>query len=271
MSLINRAASGVDPTAGRYTVYVPPSGNIRAPMYVVYDNLTEAQNDVNVHKFGTVYTANTGALAAVYAHPAMSTYRPPVGVAPVVIGPVAAQMTPQQAAARANVAQPIPTRPMPPVQPAFRPGVQPASTWGWLSPVTAATTNPGNVTSGSLRLVSAGTGPKGADVQLNVTSMRGNDTVRFSIGAQVNGNWVALYNIATQAALTPGWQTVTLHVNYEEVNAYLKSVNPALALQPGQQVAIGATFSTGHNTGMPGWTSNNGSEQNIFVTLPPPG
>jgi hypothetical protein len=182
-------------------------------------------------------------------------------------------VSPQRPTVYAQPARPVinavPAQPRP-VVPVVG-AVPPASSWGWLSPVTAAVSNPGNVTSGSLRLVSAATGPKGADVSLNVISMRGNDTVRFSIGAQVNGNWTPLYNIAAQATLTPGWQTLTLHVNYEEVNAYLKSVNPALALQPGQQVAIGATFSTGHNTGMPGWTSNNGSEQNIFVALPPPG
>jgi hypothetical protein len=186
--------------------------------------------------------------------------RPAMPVMPRPVAPVYRPPTPVVAA---------PVRPVVPAVPVPPPtAVPPATGWNWLTPAGPAAPGLPNVTSGSLRLGTVAQAAKGADVGINVISMRGNDTVKFTIAAQINGNWTPIYNIATPATLTPGWQSVTLHVNYDEINSYLHTVNPALNIAAGTKVAVGATFSTGHNTGMPGWTSNNGSEQDVYVTLP---
>jgi hypothetical protein len=177
------------------------------------------------------------------------------------------QSVPAQPARPVINAVPAQPRPVVPVVSA----VPPSSSWNWLSGPVGPPAGLPVVRSGSLRLGTVAAAAKGADVQIHLTSARGNETAKFSIGAQVNGNWYPLYNIQAPATATAAWQTFTLHLNYEEINTFLHTVNPSLNLDAGKQIAIGATFNGRHNTGMPGWTSNNGSEENIFVTLPPPG
>ncbi len=67
---------------------------------------------------------------------------------------------------------------------------------------------------------------------------------------------------------TPGWQQFTLHVDYDAVDAYLQSVNPALGVTPNMNSAIGIRFMSGHDTGIPGWSQNQGTERDAPVALP---
>jgi hypothetical protein len=144
---------------------------------------------------------------------------------------------------------------------------------GWVSPpgpaIPTEAARLGNPTAGSVAITSITPTKTGADVVVHVASIRTPDSFHFFVGGQVNGNWTAIYSIPDLINLaTPGWNQFTLHLDYSAIDAYLKGVNPALGLQPDMQSAIGIRFTSGHDTGMPGWSSNTGTERDAFVKLP---
>jgi hypothetical protein len=95
------------------------------------------------------------------------------------------------------------------------------------------------------------------------------DSFRFFLGAQINGSWMPIFNVPDLVRLSaPGWQVFTLHVDYAQVDAYLQGVNPALKLTPSMNGAIGIRFTSGHDTGIPSWSQNKGTEKDAVTQLP---
>jgi hypothetical protein len=144
---------------------------------------------------------------------------------------------------------------------------------GWVSgpvpadPATAAKL--GNPTAGSVAITGITPTKGGADVTAYVASIRAPDSFKFSVGGQVNGNWMAIFAIPDLMNVAgPGWNQYTIHVDYDAIDAYLKGVNPALGITTDMGAAIGIKFTSGHDTGIPGWSSNTGTERDALTKLP---
>ncbi len=110
----------------------------------------------------------------------------------------------------------------------------------------------------------------GVDIVAYVASIQPPDSFRFFRGGQLSGNWGDLiYGVPDLIRVSQqGWNELTLHVDYSAVDAYLKGVNPALGVTPDMASAVGIRFTSGHDTGIPGWSQNSGTERDALVTLP---
>jgi hypothetical protein len=157
---------------------------------------------------------------------------------------------------------------------AQNPNLKPAPPSGWINgpnPADAATiAQLGGPTEGSVAVMSTTPTKTGADVVVHV-GWNGNPPPAFHvfIGAQLNGSWLPIYSIPDNNTLpSSGWSQFTLHLDYAAMEAYLKGVNPSLGVQPNMNAAIGITFGNGHRTGMPGWSSNVGTEREAHLQLP---
>jgi hypothetical protein len=144
---------------------------------------------------------------------------------------------------------------------------------GWVSAAAAAipteATRLGNPTAGSVAITSVTPTKTGADVVVHVASVRPPDSFHFFVGGQVNGNWMPIFSIPDLVNVTAaGWTQYTLHLDYSAIDAYLKGVNPALGVVTDMQSAIGIKFTSGHDTGIPGWSQNQGTERDAPFKLP---
>jgi hypothetical protein len=153
------------------------------------------------------------------------------------------------------------------------PALQPPPPSGWVggpAAVDVATaTKLGNPTAGSVAIGSITPTKNGADVVAYVATVRPPDSFRFFVGAQINGNWMPIFNIPDLVRLSgAGWNAFTLHLDYAQIDTYLKGVNPSLGVQDNMNGAIGIRFTSGHDTGIPGWSQNQGTEKDAITTLP---
>lgn len=151
--------------------------------------------------------------------------------------------------------------------------LKPMAPTGWVSsprvtsPKVAQTL--GAPSAGSVAIGSVKPTAKGADVVVHLATVAPPDGVAFSIGAQLNGNWGVIFNVPDVIRLpNPGWHTFTLHLDYAQIEALLQKAQPGLTLPPDLNAAIGARYATGHNTGIPGWSQNLGTEKDAPLTLP---
>jgi hypothetical protein len=153
------------------------------------------------------------------------------------------------------------------------PDLLPPPPSGWVSgpwPVDPVVSQQlGAPTAGSVAIESVTATKSGVDIVANVATVVPPDSFHFFIGAQINGNWMPIFNVPDLVNISgPDWHQFTLHVDYAAVDTYLKSVNPALGLTPDMSGAVGIRFTSGHDTGIPGWSQNQGTEKDAITTLP---
>ena len=158
-------------------------------------------------------------------------------------------------------------------QAATNPEIVPPPPSGWVSgpwPVDPAVSQKlGAPTAGSVAIESVTATKSGVDIVANVATVVPPDSFHFFIGAQINGNWMPIFNVPDLVNISgPDWHQFTLHVDYGAVDTYLKSVNPSLGLTPDMSGAVGIRFTSGHDTGIPGWSQNQGTEKDAITTLP---
>jgi hypothetical protein len=158
-------------------------------------------------------------------------------------------------------------------QVAGNPALQLPPPSGWVEGPVAAdaatATRLGDPTAGSVAIGAVTPTRTGADVTAYVATVRPPDMFRFFVGAQINGNWMPIYSVPDLVRLSAnGWQQFTLHLDYAAIDTYLKGVNPALGVTPDMSGAIGIRFTSGHDTGIPGWSQNQGTEKDALTKLP---
>jgi hypothetical protein len=156
---------------------------------------------------------------------------------------------------------------------ATNPALQLPPPSGWVSGPTAADASTvaklGSPTAGSIAIGGITPTKVGADIKTYVATIRPPDMFRFFVGAQINGNWMPIFNVPDLVRLSAaGWTEFTLHLDYSQIDAYLKGVNPSLGVAPNMTGAIGIRFTSGHDTGIPGWSQNVGTEKDALITLP---
>ncbi len=217
MTCINASATALDTNPAYYTVDVD-LGNGQHK-YVVYDNLAEAQADIQAHaNVGLVW--NNGQ----YVWNPNSTFTAaPTTPAPVNINPAPAAGAPI-------------------------PGSAINATPAAAAPVITGT----QMSTGDITGVTLTKSGNGATVDITVGHNAPGEQMTYDLMVMINGTWIQLKQYGPFPGDPSSYDTKhSFQVDYAELTQLVQSQGAtALTIGAGAQIGINANFPTGHNQGI---------------------